>query len=378
MCQSRSLIELLKNEFKDVTLEKNCKNNARKALQQGMATRIFDKFPDIISPDDLKIFIEECKNLLTDIDSESIVEKDNKFIFTEEDDKNRMFEWQMRIIEKGAAELLDQKADVKFEFLTLLGLKNFKIAPNEILCSYVGIINQYIAHSFEKHSNHLIKSNAHVYNMIFYYVNKHYGNWTRLWLSIFEKIHEIIPSDDLQQYLKTLQSISIKLNSKKYLSEKEKNEIYVLQKKIINSAMSNALDEEGHNNREFIKMLGLKDCKILPRELITIYVSAINNYLIRIAELFPENKTSHSPVFDYINKHYTLWIEDELPHAGYVLVTSKTNDPLNWTMKNPSPGILLVLAAITTASAGYMFFKGMKEEKKPLDFKYDNKLTVSI
>jgi len=378
MCKSQSLIELLKNEFKDVTLEKNCINTARRALQQGMTTRIFDKFPAIISPDDLKIFIEECKNLLIDIDSESIVEKNNKFIFTEEDDKNRMFEWQLRIIEKGAAELLDQKANVKFEFITLLGLKNFKVAPNEMLCSYVGVINQYITHSFEKYSNHLIKNNSHVYNMIFYYVNKNYGNWIRLWLTIFEKIPEIIPSDDLQRYLKTLQNLSIQLNSKKYLSEQEKNEIYVLQKKIINSAMSNALNEEGHINREFIKTLGLKDFKILSRELITLYVSAINHYLIRIAELFPENKTSHLPIFDYINKHYTLWIEDELPHAGYVLVRSKNNDPLNWPMKNPSPGILLVLAAITTASAGYMFFKGMKEEKKPLDFKCDNKLTITI
>jgi hypothetical protein len=273
----------------------------------------------------------------------------------------------MKIIEKGAFELFE-KNDLKKEIQDLLGLKDIKIEPSELLCAYVGAINQHIIQQFEIQFKKLMFENSFIFNMIFYEVNKKYGKWSKTILILLEQIPLLTQSREMEYFATSFENIVLRINANPKtfaaLSEDHKNQICQWQAKLIRESIHNTHDdEEGELNLTILKNIGLENIKISSEELVYMYVRALNHYLAEMKKHFiAKHEKIVNLISTYVHINTVSWIKNELPNAGYVLVPAKIDIPT--TKKNSSQGILLVLAAVTTAGAGYasyMFFKNGKE-----------------
>ncbi len=380
MCAPRkSLINLLQTEFqKDAHLAKECLESAQDKVKSGLATRFFNQFPCLIPTNELILLTHELRRIVVCVDPDSIIENKKTFVLTDEDDKDDIFEWQMKIISYAASALLDEKSRINNELLQFFELHQIEIDPWEIMCALIANINEHIILQFEKQFKQTMVDHKFVFDMIFMYANR-YGKWTRTFLDL----HNEMLDTDNEHFMKPLRDIIQKLNQssrKVYaLRDEDKSQIREWQQNMINEIMDKLIDEKGQIEEKYLTQYS-SDNKINPNEIIYMYLDILNNHIVESQKTLLDKNSHHAElILDYIKLHKGSWIKDLLPNKGYVVVAPKIDFA---KVDYQSPSVLLVLGTaltttVTVSYAGYMFFKNAKEANK-IDAEKNNRKTLVV
>lgn len=182
-----SLINILKNEFKNPAIKEKSIAAAKKELKNNIdndnAARIFDEFPCLIPQETLLTLTEQFKSILSTINDN--VDLDNNFKLTRESDEELITQWEKEIAQMAITELLN-KNGIKNELIELLNWQQYKNQLTlsnvtyliselscSILCAFVGNVNQVIM----KNSIKSLEKYKNAYVAMCKYVNPNYHTW---------------------------------------------------------------------------------------------------------------------------------------------------------------------------------------------------------
>lgn len=148
-----SLISILDNEFKKSPTQKDTALRTAKGILEKhpeLASRIFDKFPYLISTELEEELTKEFRDIFLSLNNSSIRVSDEGAELIKDIDKNRISAWEKKIASMGVTELLNDEGYIKNEIIRLFEWENFKPQLKSIsltwtiVCAYVGAVNQMI------------------------------------------------------------------------------------------------------------------------------------------------------------------------------------------------------------------------------------------
>ncbi|OGT47807.1 MAG: hypothetical protein A3E83_03010 [Gammaproteobacteria bacterium RIFCSPHIGHO2_12_FULL_41_20] len=175
MAQARqSFISILSAAFTaDPGLQNRCCRESIKALNNsGLTMRIFDEFPCLLPEEDIKELSDRFSSILNLVQLRS---QGDVNTFTTENDVLMVEAWERKITKIGIAELLGKDGQIKPEIASLLTwpLAQPQARIYEIVCAYVGAINQVVIANIMEEIDRVPDKPQ----VIFDYINKHYSQW---------------------------------------------------------------------------------------------------------------------------------------------------------------------------------------------------------
>lgn len=164
----QSFIDLIRQDFIDPEIKKNCIEESRKMIAKGQTNRAFDHFPHLVPDHVLKDILKNFQQILAQI------KPNNEFTLNETIQK-RVRNLELNLASRGCFELLDAEGRLKDEFLEELQWTDLKdkIDGCEIVCSYVHSIHQQLMDQLLVS----IKKHCDAYKSLLHYVNPNYGDW---------------------------------------------------------------------------------------------------------------------------------------------------------------------------------------------------------
>lgn len=166
-----SFIELIQINPEVVT---QCRDSSKAELARGTPNRIFDGFPILLPQNKLDNLIKKFEKIFSKIKPITIPDEvDDPAQLLINHDKKKIFIWQREVIKIGCYELLGQNGQIKNEIVELLEWHPYAINICDIVCAYVGAVNQFLADKL----NILFKEKGSAFSAICQFVNQNYRKW---------------------------------------------------------------------------------------------------------------------------------------------------------------------------------------------------------
>ena len=175
---SGTLYYILMKAFKNSKVREKACHSSKNILTKHseLTNRIFDHFPCLITEKQLSNKIEQLKEIISNIEESSV---SDKMILTDEVAKTKITLFEKAIAKMAVDELLTYEEKLKPEIIKLLDWEEFEKELNKpttiynILCAYVGGVNQVLIEHFGKKPE---KSNE-VYAAFCHHINKNSHDW---------------------------------------------------------------------------------------------------------------------------------------------------------------------------------------------------------
>lgn len=352
MSQNRSrLVDILTAEFTDPDKKEKCLKAKSKLMRADQRFRIFDEFPCLLPPEELKLLNNRCRKILRQI--KSIRTTSTGLQLASVKDMLYIRQLQKDIARTGCSDLLDEHGDIRQDVRKVLGwdvaLSQEQIT--DLLRAYVAAINQAmlenIGRQFERSSNSL--------SGFCDSINRNYSKWTeqvfreftnpavrKEWRDnraqilaggvkprVFDELACLLTLEDSRILGRRFRAIlDESVSIRRVLDPNEDFELIndsgvlkKLEKDIAAISCGELLDEHGGIKLHIQQMLEWDEAldKENMCEVVMDHVYAINQLILReFTGLSPEQEAALRDIREEIMKNYPQWTAEVLKECGFI------------------------------------------------------------